>query len=360
MRLEKVATIKKIALVTCFLMLSYGLVTIGQEKQQTHPDTCPKDCKICKEAIDKGIDYIVKTSSGVCELSMCGLVLLASGANLDDGKYSKKLKGVLEFILGKSRKDGMISEHDSHGIEVTALAVIFLSEIYKRKEDPKVKEVILKAVKYFEKNQEKRKRNGWNYADDERNSSLGILPADASIAGTTYTVLGALLSAKSAGIEVPEKAISKGIDSLIYCISENGAIGYCDTPGGLKDITSKLSYARAGGALYALERAGRQEENKTKKLRDHFLNNIDKVHMCVKSSDYDPHFRHALLFATMGLYQIGGKTWKSNYTLLRDALLSSQLPNGSWRTGGQGYATFFYEVNLLMWQLPLGNLKTLK
>jgi hypothetical protein len=195
--------------------------------------------------------------------------------------------------------------------------------------------------------------------------------------GATYTVLTALLCAREAGIPVKGKVISRGIRYLRSTITRKGSVKYSKRfPLGEKAGPRGLYLVRPGGALYPLYRTGYAGDKRVKRCVKYFLKRKNKILRQIPRNN-DPHFTHGLLFATLGMYQIGGKHWRSYYEKLRDKLIKYQNEDGSWgpkkdflmpaspssmktrlmrKEQPRAYETARFLFQLL---LPLGNLKTL-
>jgi hypothetical protein len=407
-------------IVVSFLFGSLNVRSMQEEKQEQsedkHSSTCPIDCKICKTAIEKALDFLasVQDEKGGWDIklrkpqkdekkkadkrwasryvempyapavdarigitSLAGLAFLSQGSDLEQGKYKENIKNALEFILKqKQKKNGALSfgALGIHPCEETALAVIFLLEVYMRSPDERIKKKLEQAIRYVVRSQQR--SGGWGYAQE------ADTPNPDNV-GATYTVLASLLSAREGGFNVKGNLFLKAIKYLKSQFEGNGMVAYTKT----RRITGKagppgLYLVRPGGVIYVLCRMGEAGDKKVKKVIKYFCKQKKSiVKQAVKNND--PHFTHGLLFAAFGMYQIGEEDWKTYYELLRDKLLKSQNEDGSWgpkkdfilpapptmivregaRRGGlmKSQEPRVYETArfLIQLQLPLGNLKTL-
>jgi len=67
------------------------------------------------------------------------------------------------------------------------------------------------------------------------------------------------------------------------------------------------------------------------------------------------HYFYCHFYMAQGWYQHGGKDWKDYYPKIRDRLVSTQNPDGSWMGDGVG-TTYGTAMATIMLQLPYGYL----
>jgi hypothetical protein len=366
-------------------------------QEKAHGKNCPKDCKICTESIKKGLDSLVKRqfpSGGWCwrcrkklkkhihldegrELlrgandhvhtvfsSLAILALLSEGSTPTKGRYREAIKKGLDFLLASSSKDGAIWHCYAAYKKptLTALALLTLLEIYLRISNKelkgKIKSKVKKAIRYLEKSA---KGGAWNYKGVQDH------------VGTTYGVLASLCIAKDCGFGVKEKIIKKAVKYLLRCIRRDGKVNYSRSVSYERDeLRARKSY-RPGGVLFALKRAGAQNTEKFRKLKEFFTSiRLDKILQLKKQWGWHPILVHKHLygffFATLGAREVGGKKWKRWFTTARDFLLKIQDKSGEWKKvspvpiiGDRMVTRGMLEpIALIILQLPLDNLEILK
>jgi len=78
------------------------------------------------------------------------------------------------------------------------------------------------------------------------------------------------------------------------------------------------------------------------------------------SPPYDPY---TMYYVAQALYQVGGEPWKRCYPILRDRLVSSQMPDGEWPASSQvsgaglvsGQAGVLYQTAVACFVLAIPN-----
>jgi prenyltransferase beta subunit len=109
-----------------------------------------------------------------------------------------------------------------------AFATTALAEAYGMIPNPKIAPALEKAVKLILSAQERNNFGGWRYTPDSRD-------ADTTVSGCQ---LVALFAARNAGLEVPDKAIRKGLTYLNNNRSAEGSYGYTSGSGGKPTLTA--------------------------------------------------------------------------------------------------------------------------
>ncbi len=150
-----------------------------------------------RQAVDKGLASLAKLQAedgsyggerygkhvGITALAC--LAFMADGNLPDRGKYSENVKRGLDFVLDSATPSGLIAHDTSHGpMYGHGFAALFLGEVYGQTGDPRIREVLLKAVRLIVNTQND--EGGWRYHP---------VPVDADISVTICQIM-ALRSAQ--------------------------------------------------------------------------------------------------------------------------------------------------------------------
>jgi hypothetical protein len=159
--------------------------------------------------------------SPVSMSSLAGVALLMEGSTIREGKYSKNIRRVADFLMDRCQKgggrDGLIGNPEQaaeshrymygHGF-----ALLFLSCVYGDEEDKdrreRLKDILTRAVKYSINSQSS--RGGWYYTSRTEGG-------DNDEGSVTITQIQALRAARNAGIPVPKAVVKKTQDYLKEC-----------------------------------------------------------------------------------------------------------------------------------------------
>jgi len=232
------------------------------------------------------------------------------------GPYGKQLDRAKEFLLKKAQagNDGYLGAvMYEHG-----LATLALSEMWgmtrDRNDDEAIQKALEAAVKVILRSQND--GGGWRYQPS---------PNAGQDTSVTAMVFIALASARQAGIVVPNETITKVVKYLeSVWNADTGGFGYL--PGAQKSTKLTTIACTAGGA-YAAQLAGqRDSEMVTAALR--FLET--KAPGIFGKAEF---YYYAHYYAIQAMVQAGDEQYSAWYPKIRDALITKQLPNGSWGKG---------------------------
>lgn len=205
----------------------------GQDLFERRVDVVPAQAELIYE---KGMQFLAQTQTeqgnwsdgtgndpGV--VGLCVMAFLAHGEDPVNGPYSKHIRKGVEFIISQQNEtNGYIGNSMyNHAFATTALA-----EAYGMIPDPKIAPALEKAVKLILSAQERNRLGGWRYTPDSRD-------ADTTVSGCQ---LVALFAARNAGLEVPDKAIRKGLAYLNNNRTPEGSYGYTSGSGGKPTLTA--------------------------------------------------------------------------------------------------------------------------
>jgi hypothetical protein len=291
-----------------------------------------------RKAVFRGLDYIIAQeqpkgsfpeghgkSTGIS--SLVGMALLSTGITpIGQGRYVEAINRRVDYALDNTKSDGIIScgEHGNGPMYAHNISALFLSECSGMVDPPRQKridQVLPKAIKVILEaqavNKDPRHQGGWRYQPNSTDS-------DMSCSGWA---LMALRSARLNGGQVPNAAISSAVAYVLQNQSKKeGHIGYMDERQHRDSLT--------GAGLLCLELCGKHGSPETLSAGEWILANYTKL----------PKAEHELYgnyYNAQGMFQLGGKYWKSYAEWMYQNYLPMQEPDGSW-TGerfGRIYST---------------------
>lgn len=215
--------------------------------------------------IDKGLAWLIKqqakdgswaANGGTYTTSttaLAGMVLLADGNTLEEGKHRDNLKRALDWFLKQKSKEkryaGVLGDVDNPGnvgryLVQHGVAMSFLARIYGEIPDKKVRAPVLQrlkdAVAFAVEAQTS--RGAWFYT-----SKIDGHDSEENVA--TMLVLQGLFDARDAGIAVPRETLDKASKHLRACTTKEGGIRYAghvdpkDPQGGGRPIITAMALA---------------------------------------------------------------------------------------------------------------------
>jgi hypothetical protein len=299
-----------------------------------------------QEQVDDAVDqallrlYQTQTSAGyfsdeygktTAVPSLVGMAYLAAGYTPASGPYSDAIQKCIDYCLDVAEGDEKtyMGSADNGKMYAHNISTLFLSEVsgmvddkrQKRIEEllPKATQLILDAQRIKKSDQNK---GGWRYSYNSSDS-------DFSCSGWA---LMALKSAKLNGSPIPDKSIADAVKYVKRMYSkDNGGFGYQNT--------SRIMQNLAGAGILCLELTGHHGDPMLTKTGNYILN---------KTSSYGGggHPEYGRYYAAQGMFQLGGKYWKTWADWMYPYLLKSQKEDGSW--GG----TYVTAMNILSLTVP--------
>lgn len=256
------------------------------------------------------------------------IAFLAHGDVPGRGRYGDVVQRGLNFILKSATPSGLIAADTSHGpMYSQGFATLFLGEVYGETNDPRVRPVLLKAVRLIVNSQNK--RGGWRYYPIP-------MPGDISV---TICQIMALRSARNAGIAVPKKTIDKAIKFVKACQNPgDGGFNYMLNGGG-------SAFPRSAAGVAALYYAGVYHGGALNRGL-HYLLNVEPT----IGPNGSAHYFYGNYYAVQAMYMAGGKYWAQWFPHIRQQLLSLQGHDGMWQSPyGKAYGT---AMSLIILQVP--------
>jgi squalene cyclase len=328
------------------------------------PDMVTRDTV---KAIDRGLNYLAKTqrpngswlNSGgygtypAAMTSLAGLAMMAGGSTPESGPYCRNVTRAMSYILrvAKSQDDGLIggpgSESRSmygHGFSMLFLAQCYGTEINQEYEKD-LREVLTKAVALTAKAQsdlgkEHKNAGGWIYTPSSNGDEGSV----------TVTQLQALRACRNAGIKVPSSTIDRAVAYLKFCQMADGGICYsAQSRGSSRPAISAAAIACFYAAgVYDRQTGGKGVEADMVEKLVKYVRGTVSVN---RGGAWGGHFFYTHFYMAQAYYQRGGADWKSYYPQIRDYLVQSQGPDGSWNGDGVG-TTYGTALAAVILQLP--------
>jgi len=307
-------------------------------------------------AIDRGLNYLVKTQRGdgswrgrgsysgypAAMTSLAALALMASGSTPEDGPYARQVKRAMLYILrlAKRGRGGLIAG-GGRSMYGHGFSMLFLAQCYGVESGAeygeRIREVLQRAVSLTVRAQSR--RGGWIYTPDGGGDEGSV----------TVTQLQALRACRNVGIKAPRSVIDKAVKYLRDCQNRDGGISYSyDSRGGSRPAISAAAIACFYAAGVYRQDADSPEAKAVERLILYCLKNA-------RVSDYSGHYYYTQYYMAQAMYQRGGTDYDAYFPDIRDRLCNTQQADGSWNGDGVGtiYGTALAGVIL---QLPYGYL----
>ncbi len=326
---------------------------VQSHKWELRADAIKPDVQKC---IDKGLEYLAKNQSKagyfegnggqypIALTALAGMSFLMEGGTLREGKYSEQIRRVVDFLLERTQRNGMIGNPNNaqesqrytygHGF-----GLLFLASVYGEEEDgerrTKLEDVLTRAVDFCIKAQTT--RGGWGYVSAADSG-------DFDEGSVTITQLQALRAARNVGIVVPKEPINKAKKYLEDCTTPNGGVMY--RPGQPGERPALTAAAVACGFS-----VGEYDTGIVKKWLKYANSSIGALGGGTGRFGHD---EYAHYYWAQAVYILGDETWgklfpdtpkdswltwsgykKQNF----DGMIRSQNEDGSW-TGNSPWARF--------------------
>jgi len=333
------------------VLLARGQVCFAEEPKDRGavPDEITPQTQ---KAIERGLAYLASIQAGDGSwplygsegntgiTALAGLAFLSGGNLPGRGKYGANVERATEYILKNTRRDGYITAGNSRMYE-HGFAALFLAEVYGMTGNPEVKEKLRSAVTLIERTQNP--EGGWRY---------NPVPFDADISVTICQIM-ALRAARNAGIQVSKRVVDNGIKYVKNCQNGDGGFNYIAGP---KLANSPdFSFARTAAGVCSLYYAGEYEDKAIQKGIDYLYGTMRQS---LGNAAMMGHFHYGHYYAVQAMFQAGGKYWTAYYPLIRDNLVRTQQPDGSWQ--GFSNAAYASSMSCIILQVPYRYLPVLQ
>ncbi len=287
-----------------------------------HSKDCPKDCKPCQEAVEKGIKSIGRLQDISGEIkaekhahaihtALAGLVFIASGSTLEKGEYNGHLKKCKEY-LDKWKQD----DKKSYGAWRLMYVLLFYTQFQAIHPDDSTKKRIDELAERLVKIQHP--KGGWahHYAPKE--------DAEYPYSFPSGTIIGlwALYQAKQAGAKIDDKAFDTALEHIKSSTNDEGCIEH--GPGAGEDSRNAAKTASGLGIAQLINRE--KDTEWIKKMTKYVEKNMPEY----KGIHKDEHSQVEVLypFAAITIEKMGKREWLKN---LRVSIVGMQDKDGLWR-----------------------------
>ncbi|MFO1522373.1 MAG: prenyltransferase/squalene oxidase repeat-containing protein [Kiritimatiellia bacterium] len=231
--------------------------------------------------------------------------MLAHGEDPNFGPYSQTIRRGVDFILKKQGSNGYIGmSMYNHGFGTLALA-----ESYGSLDDARIGPALKKAVNLILTSQAANPHGGWRYSPESTD-------ADTTVSGAQMV---AIFAARNAGIEIPDKAVKRGLAYYKSAQTPDGGMGYSG-PGGPNSARTAI-----GALVFAL---AREKDDPSFQSAMKYL----------RQTGFDPDGSYPMYYeyyAAQAFFHGDMEVWKKWNKNNFDALRLSQDESGGWE-GGNG------------------------
>lgn len=320
------------------------------------PQPPPEITPATRAAIDRGIRYLAtnqnrdgswrtRGSTGgypVAMTSLAGLALLASGSTPTQGPHARHVSSAVTFLINSARRDGLIAqlEEESHCMHGHGFALLFLAECYGMEENPQrqaqLRLVLQRAIELTARSQSA--AGGWLYTPDSRGDEGSV----------TVTQVQGLRAARNAGLAVPKRVIDNAMAYLENSTNADGGIRYQ-----VSDVDGQSRPAISAAAVACYFNAGRYRDPLVQRTLAYIQRELAPGQS--ETEGYFGHYFYAHLYMAQVMYLLGEDSWRPYFEPMRQTLLQTQEPDGSW-DGDHVGPTYGTAVALLILQLPYKNL----
>lgn len=307
-----------------------------------------------EDATRNGLEYLARSQSSrgqwntppypVAIGALAGLAMLCSGSTITQGKYAKQLSRTTDFLISRSRKNGLIGDPTSdvrytygHGFAMLFLSQVLGEEgLQDRRDD--LLDVLNRAVEFCGRAQTP--AGGWGYLSAKEGG-------DYDEGSTTITQVQGLRGCRNAGIAVPGEIIESAKRYIYKCQNEDGGISYSSQQMG----SSRPAITAA--SLAALYNAGDYDSKKVPEMLSYCKKSLYNI--TGEDASFG-HWHYTYLYYSQVVYRQGDEDWLPFRDKLYDRIVSQQNDDGSWDRSDQYSPVYYTACNLIMLQLDLGYL----
>jgi hypothetical protein len=290
-----------------------------------------------EKALKSGLTWLVQNQGGSGNwesndlglVSLGALAFLAAGHRDGIGPNGKAADRALQYMIRNARPSGLLNIADTkrdmynHG-----LSTFVLGQAHGMMNDPRISPVLDRALKLIVATQ--CGDGGWDYQAKAlargHDLSLAVMQAKA------------LRSAVDSGLEVPPEVINLAIRSVREHYSPQ-SVATTAPEAEQQKVPGQFTYELRGGGtttamaaagVVCLQEFGQYDDWRIPKSMDVVTAAIARVPPPGNHNGHLPFDSYTLYYVGQALYQVGGQRWIDNYPRLRDYLVASQKPDGSW------------------------------
>ena len=313
--------------------------------------------ELCEEAVIKSLRWMQETQkkNGSWEnkfpVAYTGLALLSYLGHCEtpaSQEFGETVTNAIVYLVDNNLKQKGRSASDpneKHWPYEHAIALYSLCEAYTFSKQlnlldltPGLEEAVQGGIQHIIDNQTN--AGGWDY-----NYELEGRDGDTSIVAWH---LQALKAAKSTGLKWKRKdgTIRSALRFIASTQHRNGGFGYADeNPVGFKRSPDAPHTLTGAGTLCFQQHKGNKDSHVVKGIKHIAENSV--FSFSGKSANLYEHY-----YSSQAMINQGGKEWNDYNKLVRDELIKSQRPDGSWPrsagTGSQGETMYSTALATLM------------
>jgi hypothetical protein len=305
------------------------------------------------ESARNGLDFLARTQSSrgqwntppypVAIAALAGTAMLCSGSTITQGPYAKYLSRTTDFLISKSRPNGLIGDPldtDSrytygHGFSMLFLSQVLGEEGLQDRRDDLI-DVLTRAISFCGKAQTP--AGGWGYVSGKDGN-------DYDEGSTTITQVQGLRGCRNAGLSVPSEIIESAKRYIYKCQNDDGGISYSS-----QQMNSSRP-AITAASLAALYNAGDYESKRVPEMLAYSRRMLYSITSVQESYG---HWHYTYLYYTQVVYRQGDEDWLPFRDRLYNKIAGDQNSDGSWE--GEINKVYTTACNLIMLQQDLGYL----
>ena len=357
-------TINQFSVPICLVAMMMLCPCLSAEAQDDWEVTAAGEASLAS-----GLEWLARNQGpqGNWESNDLGLVGLGALAFLADGhlpgrgKYGDVVERALDYVIRNAQPSGLLNIADpqrdmyNHG-----LATFVLGQGHGMTKDPRISGVLEQALRLIANTQSR--DGGWDYRARRQNYghdlSLVVMQAKA------------LRSAVDSGLEVRNDVIQLSIQSVRQKYKAKNGARSLDDPR-IKEGPGQFTYdghngtlAMAAAGVVCLQEFGQYDDWRIPKNLDVLSAAVKALKPPRQGDGRVPFDAYTLYYVGQALYQVGDSSWKQNYPVLRDHLITGQVrkpgdpkEDGSWRdpryvTGGKPSKLFGTSVACFILAIP--------
>ena len=294
-----------------------------------------------EKALERGLAWLAKTqgpqgnwdSNDLGLVSLGALSFLSAGHLPGRGKYGDTVDRALRYVVKNAKPSGLLNIADAQrDLYNHGLAAFVLGQAYGMTDDAQIGRVLERSLKLIANTQ--CDDGGWDYRAKRQvhghDLSLSVMQAKA------------LRSAVDSGFEVRNDVIKLAIQSVReHYKADNGARGLDERAregaGHFTYDGNRATVAMAACGVVCLQEFGQYDDWRIPKNLDYIAREVARLNP-VPGNGEVPFDAYTLYYVGQALYQSSGPSWKTNYPVIRDYLVTTQLrradqgqEDGAWR-----------------------------
>lgn len=292
-------------------------------------------------ALERGLAWMAKTqgaqgnweSNDLGLVSLGALAFLSAGHMPGRGKYGDNVDRALKYVVKNAKPSGLLNIADAQrDLYNHGLAAFVLGQAYGMTDDSQIGKTLEKSLKLIANTQ--CDDGGWDYRAKRQphghDLSLSVMQAKA------------LRSAVDSGFEVRNDVIKLAIQCVRdHYKAENGARGLEERakegPGQFTYDGNRATVAMSACGVVCLQEFGQYDDWRIPKNLDYISKEVARL-APQRGNGEVPFDAYTLYYVGQAIYQAGGTNWRTNYPVLRDHLITTQVrkpenpaEDGSWR-----------------------------